>query len=551
LTKPTITSLNQINPIFIQQYERYLPSAFDPGMSVLQKLNKVIAHLNEMGELTNNVVEQWNSVMEWFLNENVEEIVVEKLSTWMDDGTLEAVIGDSLDYKADKTQITDLQGQINNIFDLTDSIQPQITVKTLQKPVYAAHRGGAKLYPEMSLEGYRSVVSAGINVIEMDVQMLADGTLACNHDDNMSRTTDKAGLVKNFTAGGFISSKINNLPNFTGTPVTMEMLFKEFGNTVVYMPEVKDFEDATSKKLTDMVIRYGLQDNVIIQSFSAPNLSYPVSKGIEVLYLRSNGETDPAVIKGWGFQNVGLSKSNVTDLYVTQCIEEGLKVYIYEVSRRHERWHYNALGVQGFFSDDPIYLSEMNVPKNTDPFNQQVFTPGMLQAESEGDYVDGNRGGFVSPNKFGWGTESDKSSFMLQGWHGTLGDNFTLNLKIDFADVTSEVRWASVAFCTPIDFWNDYNGNSRGYHLLIRESGEMELYKRDDSGSVLMGEVMTTDIVEGTTVSLQIQVTNTQVIAKRLDTSHTLTINSQAYRNGYLHFGRRFTGCYFHDVEFI
>lgn len=89
MVKPIITSFSQITPITIQQYERYLPTAFDESLSLLQKVNKVIEFMNRVGEITNEIVEQWNVVMEWVMNEGLEESVSLKLEQWLTDGTLD------------------------------------------------------------------------------------------------------------------------------------------------------------------------------------------------------------------------------------------------------------------------------------------------------------------------------------------------------------------------------------------------------------------------------------------------------------------------------
>jgi hypothetical protein len=92
MVRPVITSFSQLAPLLIQQYERYLPTAFDESLSLLQKVNKVIKHLDELGVLTNGVVDKWNEVMEWILNEGLSESVTLKLDEMVSDGTLSDLI---------------------------------------------------------------------------------------------------------------------------------------------------------------------------------------------------------------------------------------------------------------------------------------------------------------------------------------------------------------------------------------------------------------------------------------------------------------------------
>lgn len=53
---PNFNSLKELN---VQEYERYLPTAFDESMSILEKLNKVIEYLNQIGHLKQ---EEWNII---------------------------------------------------------------------------------------------------------------------------------------------------------------------------------------------------------------------------------------------------------------------------------------------------------------------------------------------------------------------------------------------------------------------------------------------------------------------------------------------------------
>lgn len=95
MTKPNI--LNQlINPLYLQTYARYLPSAFDDSLSMLEKVDKVIISLNQIGKLTNDTVDQWNNVMDWLMADGLDASVDAKLDAMVTDGTLAKVINQDL-----------------------------------------------------------------------------------------------------------------------------------------------------------------------------------------------------------------------------------------------------------------------------------------------------------------------------------------------------------------------------------------------------------------------------------------------------------------------
>src|SRR5262245_7127095 len=62
-----------------------------------------------------------------------------------------------------------------------------------------AHRGGAHLRPENTLEAFRHAAAIGADVLEMDVQRTADGAIVCMHDPTVDRTTDGRGRVDSIT----------------------------------------------------------------------------------------------------------------------------------------------------------------------------------------------------------------------------------------------------------------------------------------------------------------------------------------------------------------
>src|SRR5215213_5931354 len=62
-------------------------------------------------------------------------------------------------------------------------------------PINFAHRGGAKVVPEDTIEGFREGFAMGGGVVECDVHASADGTIVVIHDAVVDRTTDGTGPV--------------------------------------------------------------------------------------------------------------------------------------------------------------------------------------------------------------------------------------------------------------------------------------------------------------------------------------------------------------------
>lgn len=64
----------------------------------------------------------------------------------------------------------------------------------MSRPIrVAAHRGGALLWPENSLGAFRNALGLGVDLLELDVHLTADGALAVLHDPTLDRTTEATG----------------------------------------------------------------------------------------------------------------------------------------------------------------------------------------------------------------------------------------------------------------------------------------------------------------------------------------------------------------------
>jgi len=66
-------------------------------------------------------------------------------------------------------------------------------------PLFAAHRGGALLWPENSLLAFRNALALGADFLELDVHLARDGEVVVIHDPTLDRTTTGTGPVRQHT----------------------------------------------------------------------------------------------------------------------------------------------------------------------------------------------------------------------------------------------------------------------------------------------------------------------------------------------------------------
>ncbi len=67
--------------------------------------------------------------------------------------------------------------------------------KARARPLIAAHRGGALLWPENSLTAFRGALALGVDLLELDVHLSRDAEVVVLHDPTLDRTTEGHGAV--------------------------------------------------------------------------------------------------------------------------------------------------------------------------------------------------------------------------------------------------------------------------------------------------------------------------------------------------------------------
>jgi|GEM_PF-159084 len=69
----------------------------------------------------------------------------------------------------------------------------------LDRPLNLAHAGGDQDYPHSTMYAFRQAAAAGVDLLEMDVRISADGVLVVHHDDDVFGTTGAEGVVAELT----------------------------------------------------------------------------------------------------------------------------------------------------------------------------------------------------------------------------------------------------------------------------------------------------------------------------------------------------------------
>ncbi len=233
-------------------------------------------------------------------------------------------------------------------------------------PKVIAHRGGRKWGPENTLAVFSKCVDAGFHGIELDIHRAKTGELVVLHFDDLTKTTNGKGLVKDkslarlkkLSAGAWFS------PEFAlqRIPTLQEVLDLVAGRLVINV-EVKNAPDAypgIEDDLIELLDAYGHSDKIIVSSFDHDFLkrfhekapSYKTGLLINGLLLDLPAYAADVGTAAWHPQFVNLRADQVK-----RARQAGIEVNVWTLNEVSEWLSAVRMGVDGIVTDDPEGLA--------------------------------------------------------------------------------------------------------------------------------------------------------------------------------------------------
>lgn len=121
--KPNIIQSIQMPEIRRYRQERYLPTAFNDSLTLVEKVNKVVEYLFSYTEMTEQMLVKWNEVYHWIMNEGLDSTIGDRLNEMLKDGTFKRIINEELfgelNSKIDRVESSfdGFKNQIDNDFN--------------------------------------------------------------------------------------------------------------------------------------------------------------------------------------------------------------------------------------------------------------------------------------------------------------------------------------------------------------------------------------------------------------------------------------------------
>lgn len=180
------------------------------------------------------------------------------------------------------------------------------------RAVVFAHRGGADLWPENTLEAFHGAVALGSDGLELDVVGTSDGVPVVIHDETVNRTTNGTGRVADFTLeklqeldAAFRFSPLDAPGTFPlrgqgHTVPTLREVFETFPGLPIIV-EVKVNDPVLVDRVVVLVREFGRSDRTLTASFHQEVLVRFRRADARLATHLSQKEAIPFLVASWLF----------------------------------------------------------------------------------------------------------------------------------------------------------------------------------------------------------------------------------------------------------
>ena len=240
-------------------------------------------------------------------------------------------------------------------------------------PLVIAH-AGSELYPTDTMYALEQYAGMGVDILEMDLHMTADGEIILIHDDTLDRTTDGTGDVREMTLAevqqydaGYYWTKDDQTYPFRGQGITVPTLREVFETFPGYplIIEIKQETPTMAAPLCDLIREYGMEEKVLVPSFSDAAMQEFRQTCPEVATAASEDEVRDFVIRGFllmagtitpEYQALQVPETRdgipiVTNLFLWFARNRNVEVHIWTINEPEDMQRFIDKGLDGIMTD--------------------------------------------------------------------------------------------------------------------------------------------------------------------------------------------------------
>lgn len=415
-------------------------------------------------------------------------------------------------------------------------------------PFYIGHRGAGDSWPEHTMVGYEKSRELGLKALEMSVHLTKDNVFVCHHDTNTERLTGVNREIRDMTYEDILRLRNDARPwlgpSSEGQPIPrlVDVLDKFAANSVIFL---EDKLAIHTQQLLDLMDSYpdGTKHFVWKQQATSDRYKEASARGYKTWGYFSPDDFGSFASRATLFDYVGIFHS-ATDEQVRELAGYGKPVVCWEVHTRHQRDRLLELGVTMMMCSNPAYVMTDKAAATGDQFASGLRAHGDLPWTTD-------RGWSVQPaivpaSRSLLITGGDNPSYRMGSMCPIGSSAYRLAFEMRWpGDLPDESQHAGVAFGMATD--EPYrvlkSSNSGGYHLILRRSGDMELFVRGakEVSGTLLARVRTAAPRSGSWMSFEIDVTPERLTVTRAQgNGWTLTADNQAHRGGYFSLNKNY-----------
>lgn len=199
---------------------------------------------------------------------------------------------------------------------------------------HIAHRGYQTKATENSIPSFEEACKNGFDGVETDIQMSADGTLYCMHDDSVDRTTNGTGKIYELRDTYINSLVINHTSEYTDLEMRVPkftdylIICKKYGRIPIIELKTNGMNAEGLQTMINSLNTYGLLERCVIIGFSMDLLS-ELRKMNDMIYIEPLIDVNHInILRASAFGNSGINSgySNISDYSVKDAHSLGLNV---------------------------------------------------------------------------------------------------------------------------------------------------------------------------------------------------------------------------------
>ncbi|MFE6493548.1 glycerophosphodiester phosphodiesterase [Streptomyces sp. NPDC057748] len=412
-----------------------------------------------------------------------------------------------------------------------------ITFDNLPDILYSAHRGGAGEAPENSLEALRSS-APWADVLDLDTQVLADGTPVLMHDASVDRTTGRSGPVAAFGIAQWLQLRADPATWFAaaspalGVPTVAQVL-DELGGVRVMTVEAKD--PAGVQALARLILDRGLQDSVLINTNDPGVVPVIRAAGCRAHLWRSAAQMagddfGAFVAAGADVLDIDIAAS---DSLITAAVAAAppLGVWAHTLTRRVQRDRALALGCRGVVTDYPGYVSGRAPRRTATSTNTGFWGLGWAPSGNTRPVLDSS-GRIPLPAP----TSSTDTQVLLAGEVSAAAPTGTFEVRFS-VPMAGGAGWSLLSLHLGADDAPTKLTSAEilhnGYTVQVSNSGSLRIYRDDATAGTstqLANTAAGTALTANTVYTLRCVVTTTQITVSVPEAGVSTTVTDKVYR---------------------